>query len=157
MTAEQKEAISIIDKMIKSYIEADECGLSNNDFKHEIKAMQTALNLIQEQEKEIYDQKHKKTYARQNIIYKNKQLGLLRKNIKILKKEKERYKYLYQKALDDAIVTAYGFVVLAFQFGEAKGREMMYVSNANRDDIVKAMEEWIDKTKNSFGNDTGKY
>ncbi len=51
----------------------------------------------------------------------------------------------------------YGFVVLAFQFGEGKGREMMYVSNANRDDIVKAMEEWIDHTENTFGNDTGKY
>ena len=72
MTTEQKEAISIIDKMIKSYIEADECGLSNNDFKHEIKAMQTALNLIQEKDKEI-----------------------------------EKYKKLYQKALDDAVVTAH--------------------------------------------------
>lgn len=72
MTTEQKEAISIIDKMIKSYIEADECGLSNNDFKHEIKAMQTVLNLIQEQEKET-----------------------------------EKYKNLYQKALDDAVTTAH--------------------------------------------------
>ena len=32
MTTEQKEAIEIISKMIKSYKEADECGLSNNDF-----------------------------------------------------------------------------------------------------------------------------
>ena len=36
--------------MIKSYIEAEECGLSNNDFKYEIRAMQTVLNLIQEQQ-----------------------------------------------------------------------------------------------------------
>lgn len=34
---------------------------------------------------------------------------------------------------------------------------MMYVSNANRQDIVKAMEEWIEKTKTNFGNDTNKY
>lgn len=52
MTKEQK-AIEIIDKMIKSYIEADECGLSNNDFKHEIKAMQTVLNMLKEKDKEI--------------------------------------------------------------------------------------------------------
>lgn len=34
---------------------------------------------------------------------------------------------------------------------------MMYASNANREDIVKAMKEWIEKTENTFGNDTGKY
>lgn len=33
----------------------------------------------------------------------------------------------------------------------------MYVSNANRADVVNAMEEWIIKTKNNYGNDTGKY
>jgi hypothetical protein len=52
MTKEQEEAIEIIDKMIKSYIEADECGLSNNDFKHEIRAMQTVLSMLQEQQEE---------------------------------------------------------------------------------------------------------
>ena len=31
------------------------------------------------------------------------------------------------------------------------------ITNANRDDVVKAMEEFIEKTKNSYGNDTGKY
>lgn len=61
------------------------------------------------------------------------------------------------KKVDGELPTGYGFVVLAFQFGEAKGREMMYVSNANRQDIVKAMKEWIEKTEKSFGNDTGKY
>lgn len=53
MTEEQEEAIEIIDKMIKSYIEADEYGLSNNDFKYEIKAMQTVLNMLKEKDKEI--------------------------------------------------------------------------------------------------------
>lgn len=50
---EQEEAIEIIEKMVKSYIEADECGLSNNDFKHEIKAMQTVLSMLKEKDKEI--------------------------------------------------------------------------------------------------------
>ena len=53
MTKEQKEAIEILEGMVKSYIEADECGLSNNDFKHEIKAMQTVLNILKDKDREI--------------------------------------------------------------------------------------------------------
>ena len=48
-----KEAIEILERMVKSYIEADECGLSNNDFKHEIRAMQTVLSMLKEKDKEI--------------------------------------------------------------------------------------------------------
>ena len=47
----------------------------------------------------------------------------------------------------------FGFVVLAFKFNE-KG-EMIYVSNANRQDVVQAMKEFIEKTENNYGNDTG--
>lgn len=49
----------------------------------------------------------------------------------------------------------FGFVVLSFVFDNPG--QMMYVSNANREDIVKAMKEWIEKTENNYGNDTGKY
>ena len=59
--------------------------------------------------------------------------------------------------VDEELPNGYGFVVLTFNFGEGIDNEMMYVSNANRQDIVKAMKEWIEKTENSFGNDTGKY
>ena len=51
----------------------------------------------------------------------------------------------------------WGFVVLAFEFGDSNDREMLYVSNANREDVVKAMEEFAQKTKSNYGNDTGKY
>ena len=52
----------------------------------------------------------------------------------------------------------FGFVVLTFKFNEKPDTaQMMYVSNANRDDVVKAMEEFIQKTKDNYGNDTGKY
>ena len=51
----------------------------------------------------------------------------------------------------------YGFIVLAFQFGKGEGREMMYVSNTNREDVIKVMEEFAEKTINTYGNDTGKY
>ena len=61
------------------------------------------------------------------------------------------------KKIDDELPEGYGFCVLAFSFGDADGRQLMYASNADRLDIIKAMQEWIDKTKDTFGNDTGKY
>ena len=56
MTKEQEEAIETVEGMVKSYIEADECGLSNNDFKNQIRAMQTVLNMLKEKDKEINSQ-----------------------------------------------------------------------------------------------------
>ena len=61
------------------------------------------------------------------------------------------------RKVDEELPDGYGFVVLAFNFGNGEDNEMMYVSNANRQDIVRAMKEWIEKTEESFGNDTGKY
>ena len=49
----EREAIEIVEGIVKSYIEADECGLSNNDFKHEIRALQTVLNMLKEKDKQI--------------------------------------------------------------------------------------------------------
>lgn len=49
------------------------------------------------------------------------------------------------KKVDEELPNGYRFVVLAFNFGEGKDNEMIYVSNANRQDIVKAMKEWIEK------------
>lgn len=59
------------------------------------------------------------------------------------------------KKVNDELPEGFGFIVLSFVF-EHPG-QMMYVSNANRDDVVKAMEEFIQKTRNNYGNDTGKY
>lgn len=39
-----EETIKTIEKMIKSYKQADECGLSTNDFKNEIKALEDILS-----------------------------------------------------------------------------------------------------------------
>ena len=51
-----------------------------------------------------------------------------------------------------------GFILLASPFNAKPNEtEMMYVSNINREDVVKAMKEFIQKTENNFGNDTGKY
>lgn len=49
----------------------------------------------------------------------------------------------------------WGFIVLAFEFGE-EGL-LTYVSNADRKDVVEVMKEFIEKTEQNYGNDTGKY
>ena len=69
---------------------------------------------------------------------------------------KSRMQKIAQK-VDEELPNGYSFVVLTFNFGKGIDNEMMYVSNANRQDIVKAMKEWIEKTEDNFGNDTGKY
>lgn len=62
------------------------------------------------------------------------------------------------KNVKDELPEGFGFIVLAFEFDAAPNTaQMIYVSNANRDDVEKAMEEWIEKTRNSYGNDTEKY
>lgn len=60
--------------------------------------------------------------------------------------------------IDKELPEGFGFALLTFRFNaEPDTSELMYVANADRQDIVKAMKEWIEKTENSFGNDTGKY
>lgn len=61
------------------------------------------------------------------------------------------------KNIDDRLPDGFGFCLLTFPFGEQEGGEIMYVSNADRQDIVKAMKEWIQKTEDNFANDTDKF
>lgn len=70
---------------------------------------------------------------------------------------KQRMQQIAKKVKEE-LPEGFGSVVLAFEFDAAPNTaQMMYVSNANRDDVEKAMEEWIEKTRNSYGNDTEKY
>lgn len=70
---------------------------------------------------------------------------------------KSKLKDIAQK-IDNELPEGFGFALLTFKFNaEPNTSDLMYVSNADRQDIVKAMKEWIEKTENSFGNDTGKY
>ena len=39
----------------------------------------------------------------------------------------------------------FGFTLLAYEFGDSKDREMLYVSNGNRQDVQKAMLEFCTK------------
>ncbi len=62
------------------------------------------------------------------------------------------------RKVDNELPEDFGFIVLTFKFNEKPDTaQMMYVSNANRDDVVKAMDEFIQKTKGNYGNDIGKY
>lgn len=54
------------------------------------------------------------------------------------------------------IPNQYGFILLTFEHNTNAG-SMIYVSDSDREDVIKAMEEFIEKTRNSYGNDTGKY
>jgi hypothetical protein len=53
------------------------------------------------------------------------------------------------KHVDSQLPYGWGFVVLAFPFGE-DGR-MNYIANADRADVVRAMYEFIEYTKGKFG------
>ena len=62
------------------------------------------------------------------------------------------------RKVDNELPEDFGFIVLTFKFNaKPDTAQMMYVSNGNRDDVIKAMEEFIQKTKGNYGNDTGKY
>ena len=53
------------------------------------------------------------------------------------------------KSVDRQLPYGWGFIVLAFSFG--KGGRMNYVANAERPDVVRAMYEFIEATKEQWG------
>lgn len=44
-----------------------------------------------------------------------------------------------------------GFTLLAYEFGDVDDKRMLYVSNSDREDVCKAMLEFIEKTKTDYG------
>lgn len=49
-----------------------------------------------------------------------------------------------------------GFTLLAYEFGDKEGRKMLYASNSSREDVMKAMLEFVDKNLNDpnmYGKD----
>ena len=44
-----------------------------------------------------------------------------------------------------------GFSLLAYEFGDNPDRRLMYISNSDREDVCKAMLEFIEKTKTDYG------
>lgn len=61
--------------------------------------------------------------------------------------------FLLANMVGNALPEGYGFCLLLFSFGDTEDK-LQYISNANRDDIVKAMKEWISKVDNdNYGKD----
>ena len=60
------------------------------------------------------------------------------------------------KEIKERLPEDMGFALLAYEFGDAENRRMMYVSNSNREDVIKSMLEFCDKNLNDpemFGKD----
>lgn len=49
------------------------------------------------------------------------------------------------KEIKEKLPDGMGFALLAYEFGDADGRRMMYVSNSDRADVQKAMLEFCTK------------
>ena len=60
------------------------------------------------------------------------------------------------KDIKEKLPEGMGFALLAYEFGDAEDRRMMYVSNSNREDVIKSMLEFCDKNLQDpkmFGKD----
>lgn len=60
------------------------------------------------------------------------------------------------KEIKERLPEKMGFALLAYEFGDADDRRMMYISNSNREDVIKSMLEFCDKNLNDpemFGKD----
>lgn len=73
-------------------------------------------------------------------------------------REKQASKMLQSIAKDiqNKLPNGMGFTLLAYEFGEADYNKMLYVSNSKREDVIKAMLEFVDKNLNDesiFGKD----
>ena len=60
------------------------------------------------------------------------------------------------KDISQKLPEGMGFALLAYEFGEVDDKKMLYVSNSNREDVLKAMLEFVNKNLNNpemFGKD----
>lgn len=60
------------------------------------------------------------------------------------------------KEIKERLPENMGFALLAYEFGEGDDKRMLYVSNSNREDVMLAMVEFLEKNLNNpemFGKD----
>ena len=60
------------------------------------------------------------------------------------------------KEIKEKLPEGMGFALLAYEFGEGDDKKMMYVSNSNREDVMLAMCEFLQKNMDDpemFGKD----
>lgn len=73
-------------------------------------------------------------------------------------REKEANNMLQNIATDikEKLPEGMGFALLAYEFGDADDRRMLYISNSNREDVMLAMTEFLQKNLDDpkmFGKD----
>lgn len=49
------------------------------------------------------------------------------------------------KEIKEKLPEKMGFALLAYEFGDKEDKKMLYVSNSNREDVIKSMLEFCDK------------
>ena len=60
------------------------------------------------------------------------------------------------KEIEERLPENMGFALLTYEFGDEEGRRVLYASNSNREDVIMAMLEFVDKNLNNpnmFGKD----
>ena len=60
------------------------------------------------------------------------------------------------KEIKERLPENMGFALLTYEFGDAENRRMMYISNSNREDVIKSFLEFCYKNLNDpkmFGKD----
>lgn len=82
LTEEEKKAIEDLRKILFQTIQANECGLSTNDFKDEIKTYTDILNLIEKLQKENEELKIKNSNYEEGKILSKKQLEMVTEGVK---------------------------------------------------------------------------
>ena len=92
MNEQEKKAIEKLKKIIEDTIKANECGLSNNDFKEEIEVYDTVLNLITKLQKHL-------NFYEKNESYKERIIEL-KEEITKLQKENEYWKNGFERELE---------------------------------------------------------
>ena len=76
LSEEEKKSILKLKKIREHTIKANECGLSNNDFKEEIEVYNVVLNLITKQQKEN-EEKDRQIELMAELVYKRFKAELL--------------------------------------------------------------------------------
>lgn len=54
------------------------------------------------------------------------------------------------KEIKERLPENMGFALLTYEFGDAENRRMMYISNSNREDVMLAMVEFLEKNLNDL-------
>lgn len=96
---DMEESLKVIEEMIKSYKEADKCGLSNNDFKNEIKALEYIVSDYKRLQEEFQDVDHECDRLEKIDFEKDMKIKELQKENEELKADRDKFKKALAKRI----------------------------------------------------------